>query len=702
MWNNLSMTERAQYIRLGIQNGITDLSFIKDTYNRYDNGGSTNQLVGPISQQNTERTDAIVADSIIKDLQRVANTEKGLGLAVDTDTAAKRRTGVFYQDNNGEWYRKNDDNTITRAQLGDDGYLHFTYNGKRYRSKEKRVKVTPVNYTQETLQSKMNQLGTKELNTQQDAEEFFKGKNKREISSIQEELFDQGLVDTSIKVRGKDKIKALQKKLIDKGYLKEVINGKNQLDGIVGKNTREAYKQYIKNQYVDGIAGEKTISDYLSYKSNNWNVKVSAQGIDGCAQWVTKKYEQANNGRSLQNGVISNAWQMPQNIINKGGTSIYNIYDKSFNNIKDVDELHRKTKEALNNNPVDYSQIKIGDIIGIYMPSSNMHKVALQDGTTKNTHIGIVTGFDDDGMPIVEHNIHQKVHRDRADNLKGSTKGQAKIATITRPKYINEGIHKQLEPDNTESKLYVEGTGSRGVSYDNNYTKQFLKAMASTSDKIGQLFPNADMDLLQELAIAVQKTETDFMTNKESDQKPSESSYYKNKLRSLVRSIRGDTDDNKSSDTAKFKLNTLLPYEQDFLGIHSLEDLNDPNKAGIASLYILAKNYDYLSRLSEANPEIGLTKERIANATILSYNQGMNKLQSLGYNPNTGYSDISKLLELDAISKPGSKVDDVTSTNYRFLPDFMIEGLKKLGMSFENPTYVGRANAARDKYVKRK
>lgn len=33
------MTERASYIKLAVENGVTDLSQIRDTYNKYAEGG---------------------------------------------------------------------------------------------------------------------------------------------------------------------------------------------------------------------------------------------------------------------------------------------------------------------------------------------------------------------------------------------------------------------------------------------------------------------------------------------------------------------------------------------------------------------------------------------------------------------------------------------------------------------------------------
>ena len=41
-WNKLSMKDRANYIKLALDNGITNLQTIRDAYNRFDKGGSLN------------------------------------------------------------------------------------------------------------------------------------------------------------------------------------------------------------------------------------------------------------------------------------------------------------------------------------------------------------------------------------------------------------------------------------------------------------------------------------------------------------------------------------------------------------------------------------------------------------------------------------------------------------------------------------
>lgn len=52
-WSDLSMAERAKYIKLGVQSGITDLSIIRGTYNKLAEGGPTKKQyrVGHLNDQ---------------------------------------------------------------------------------------------------------------------------------------------------------------------------------------------------------------------------------------------------------------------------------------------------------------------------------------------------------------------------------------------------------------------------------------------------------------------------------------------------------------------------------------------------------------------------------------------------------------------------------------------------------------------------
>ena len=63
-WNKLSMTDRAAYIKLGIDNGITDLATIRDTYNKYAEGGKKD------SQNKSESIESKVSTAIMNLIHR--------------------------------------------------------------------------------------------------------------------------------------------------------------------------------------------------------------------------------------------------------------------------------------------------------------------------------------------------------------------------------------------------------------------------------------------------------------------------------------------------------------------------------------------------------------------------------------------------------------------------------------------------------
>lgn len=468
-----------------------------------------------------------------------------------------------------------------------------------------------------------------------------------------------------------------------------------------------------RDKNIDGIVGPRTIDAYLKYNNvgqTNYDRNVTTQGIDGCAQWVTKKYEDAVGMYSKQNGVTLNAWQMPQNIVNHGGQMVYNIYDESFNNIRDISTLKSKTEKALKNNPIDYSTLQVGDIVGIYLPSSNMHTTALKDGTTKNTHIGIVTKFDKDGMPIVEHNIHTSHRVDRADKLTGSLFGKAQIATVTRPRMTGKSIQ-ELPFESKPSRFELS------EEYQNENINRFMNSMEGAAPIISKLFPQADISNVMKAAIGVQKRETNFMNNRVSDQidnmewydylNPT-SPYYSNKVRKAARYLAGKNEETQSSNMSKFKLSSLNRDERRLLGINTVEDLENPEKAGIASLYTLAKNYDYFRRLQKAYPKLGITDDDIMSLTILSYNQGMGRLYDIGFDRKTGRAIPEELESIRAMSRRDTKVKDINSTNFKHFKTLGMKGVGEFLYNLQSEEsqyytpYISSGLSAIEDYIKEK
>lgn len=57
-WDKLSMAERAKYIKLGVQNGVTNLNSIREVYNSYADGGYIGDESNPIELEEVVVTPA--------------------------------------------------------------------------------------------------------------------------------------------------------------------------------------------------------------------------------------------------------------------------------------------------------------------------------------------------------------------------------------------------------------------------------------------------------------------------------------------------------------------------------------------------------------------------------------------------------------------------------------------------------------------
>ena len=171
-------------------------------------------------------------------------------------------------------------------------------------------------------------------------------------------------------------------------------------------------------------------------------------------------------------GSVGNAWLAHNN--DTLGTRTKTAYwgltpaqqDKIFNIFKAIEKQGGPVKGKKSGGPTDEikalqsqlipkisaSDLKPGDVVGIYYPESGYHESAFheagkpyfvkdskgqwQKGTTikrgegfgMNTHVGIVA-FEKNGVPLVVHNISGTVYSDPWDKLKGG----GKIMWIRRP-----------------------------------------------------------------------------------------------------------------------------------------------------------------------------------------------------------------------------------------------------------------------------
>lgn len=505
---------------------------------------------------------------------------------------------------------------------------------------------------------------------------------------LQKVLIKKGYLDKSEWDNniGKNTITALQSMLVDKGYLSEYAeNGKENIDGLIGKRTQEAFKDFWRDYNIDGYYGNRTKKAYVKHinrEANPFKREVSAKGmVDQCAAWVSKKFDSAI-GNTKQNGVYGNAWTMLKNIEDSGGTIIFNIYDSpEFDNVKTPKELRNKTNISLSEAAPDYSQLMTGDIVGIYMPTSSHMADALETGTTYNTHVGIVVG-EEDGVPIVEHNILGRVRKERIDKLTGSISGKPVVTVAARPKNA-VSVHGTLPfDDSIKSDLEVEiplhdkeGNDKGTRKINNPLFSQYKDALAQSKSAFKELYPDVDGDFIEKAAIAVLGRETFFMEHKQSDYRKIKDNpgslrdFISSQVREKAVNLLKDPEI-QSRDLTKMKYSSVPSYIRRAIGLESPEQLDtNPTLAGRAAYAVLARNYDYFKRLSEEYPEFGLTKTDIENATIQSYNSGMGSElgYSLGFDENSGDFDASEIELLRKRSTEGYKEKDPSSTNYPYL-----------------------------------
>ena len=505
-------------------------------------------------------------------------------------------------------------------------------------------------------------------------EELIRKKYGDNIKRLQSELYDQGnFVDKGIRLGKYNKVGDIQKFLVSKKYLtdKDVdgILGKETItaiqrylndsrynsgepDGIIGEKTKAALSRYNKDFFfVDGIIGRRTINAYKKSLLNKHGFDVQFADnydIDDCAKFVRKRFDQAV-GETRRNGVNGNAWTMIGNILDHGGQSLYNIYNNDLmKEAKSPNDVARLTKQLTNAKAPDFNQVDVGDVIGIYIPGSTHMQEAIDTGTTKNTHVGVVVSIEN-GTPIVEHKVGGKVRRDKINNLGGAKLGRPIVTAIVRPS-ISEQVEDSISINNKKSDLKIPD------KWKNDQLNEYMESLSGMKQVSQSLFKYNNPDFIERAAIGILGRETFFMNRKQSDV-AKDIKHPGSMIMANARKIVHKMSQREyiSGDLTKFKFNSIPENYRKAIGLVDPEQLNnDPSVAARAVYIYLSRAYDFYKRYAKINPDLGMTEEDIENATIDSYNKGIK------------YTGITKkyIERLRYESNPEHKVKSIASTNY--------------------------------------
>ena len=503
--------------------------------------------------------------------------------------------------------------------------------------------------------------------------ELIRKKYGDNIKRLQGELYDQGnFVDKGIRLGKYNKVGDIQKFLVSKKYLtdKDVdrILGEETItaiqkylnysgynsgkpDGIIGEKTKNALRQYNRDFFVDGIIGPRTINAYKKSLLNKHGFDVQFvdnDDIDDCAKFVRKRFDQAV-GETRRNGVNGNAWTMIGNILDHGGQSLYNIYNNDLmKEAKSPNDVARLTKQLTNAKAPDFNQVDVGDVIGIYIPGSTHMQEAIDTGTTKNTHVGVVVSIEN-GTPIVEHKVGGKVRRDKINNLGGAKLGRPIVTAIVRPS-ISEQVEDSISINNKKSDLKIPD------KWKNDQLNEYMESLSGMKEVSQSLFKYNNPDFIEKAAIGILGRETFFMNRKQSDV-AKDIEHPGSMIMANARKIVHKMSQREyiSGDLTKFKFNSIPENYRKAIGLVDPEQLNnDPSVAARAVYIYLSRAYDFYKRYAKINPDLGMTEEDIENATIDSYNKGIK------------YTGVTKkyIERLRYESNPEHKVKSIASTNY--------------------------------------
>lgn len=504
--------------------------------------------------------------------------------------------------------------------------------------------------------------------------ELIRKKYGDNIKRLQGELYDQGnFVDKGIRLGKNNKVGGIQKFLASKNYLtdKDVdyILGKKTItaiqeylndsgynsgkpDGIIGEKTKAALSQYNKDFFfVDGIIGPRTINAYKKSLLNKHGFDVQFvdnDDIDDCAKFVRKRFDQAV-GETRRNGVNGNAWTMIGNILDHGGQSLYNIYNNDLMiEAKSPNNVAKLTKQLTSAKAPDFNQVDVGDVIGIYIPGSKHMQEAIDTGTTKNTHVGVVVSIEN-GTPVVEHKVGGKVRRDKINNLGGAKLGRPIVTAIVRPS-ISEQVEDQISINNKKSDLKIPD------KWKNDQLNEYMESLSGMKQISQSLFKYNNPDFIEKAAMGILGRETFFMNRKQSDV-AKDIRHPGSMIMANARKIAHKMSQRESisGDLTKFKFNSIPENYRKAIGLVDPEQLNnDPSVAARAVYIYLSRAYDFYKRYAKINPYLGMTEEDIENATIDSYNKGIK------------YTDVTKkyIERLRYESNPEHKVKSIASTNY--------------------------------------
>jgi hypothetical protein len=221
---------------------------------------------------------------------------------------------------------------------------------------------------------------------------------------------------------------------------------------------------------------------------------VLANTVGKDLDWAVKQglpFESGNNR--------NNAWDVEHNLIQAGGLPVFSYADNVGGSFK-----HSKFD--------DWSKygVKIGDVVGLHNNEYTDSPISSGKSKNKSRHVGVVVGYGENDIPMVQHNIHGKEYLEPINDIAGSRNHFANyyVNSITRPKGLVE------EPIDVEShNKEIKGI-KFDPNYDPNYTdteKGFLSGLNDSKERVMQVTGMGEEDFIKyaQMAFGILQMESD-------------------------------------------------------------------------------------------------------------------------------------------------------------------------------------------------
>jgi hypothetical protein len=496
--------------------------------------------------------------------------------------------------------------------------------------------------------------------------------SKEDIKKVQKELKSKGELtseNTTVDSKNKEDVMELQNLLKSKGYdLGKYGKNKDGVDGVNGKMTKAALKDYNQNKEIDGIVGAKTLQSFRNFKSGNddkikdlskelvnkseLEIQTTLQDKDyfkakegdfnynvdnillreqesefkvnkedkcssgECAFYVNEQIEEKIKTKGREDiGAYGDAWTIRDNLVASGAESIYNVFpSKKEGNINPNEYISELTNRPVNINP---SSLKSGDVVNLYYGGSRNSNKAYEEGSSVfSTHLGIIKKGED-GNLYMEHNVGGEIKQEPINALLNnksvtSTGKPLRATAITRPNYnIKEA--KLYEP--TDSKLNLDNVSNLNTSLTSKKAAEGNQVLINNKNVLLKDIPIND-DEFNNLVKAVR-----IIGWKESNYQENPKTNFKS-IGSNVREVIGGRESSEGYTQLKDKENLNKKIREN-ININN-ESLKDIKKSAIATMYALSTKY--LKIKASLNDDVNLLPNELTTLALISWNEPVDKV----------------------------------------------------------------------------